>query len=193
MIPHGDRGAEMARSLARAVRGQGVPDAGVARVEEAHGLAMEPRVRALRDDHHPAYLHPGRSALILLRDASVTAVPVLAAACLVETRDPELRVAPERIGSAVGPDVEELVAAAPPPGAEGLAEALVVAPEEVRLVALAEHLDHLRHLHVRGPEPDWPERLDEVEAVWLPVAERTHARLATRYRHWARIFRRRVG
>jgi hypothetical protein len=150
-------------------------------------------VGALKDDHHPAYLHPGRSALILLRDASVTAAPVLAAACLVETRDPELRVAPERIDQVLGPDVGELVAAAPPPGSEGLAEALVTASGEVCLVALAEHLDHLRHLHVRGPEPDWPERLDEVEAVWLPVAERTHARLATRYRHWARTFRRRLG
>lgn len=193
MTPHENRGVAMARSLAGAARVHGLADEGVELVSRAHALAMEPRTRSLDDDHHPAYLHPGRTALILLRDAGTVDPEVLAAAVLVETRDPPLRVEEVRVRKVLGDQVARRVAASPAPGAPDLAEALVTADRDVRLVALAEHLDHLRHLHVRGPAPDWGERLEEVEAVWLPVAERTHARLARRYRHWARTFRRRQG
>ena len=190
---HPDRGRAMARSLAAAARAAGLPDDGVELLSRAHALAMEPRTEALDDDHHPAYLHPGRTALVLLRDAEVRDARVLAAATLVESRDGALRVEEARVRARLGEGMADLVAAVPAPGSEGLAEALVTAPEEVRLVALAEHLDHLRHLHVRGRAPDWEERAAEVEAVWLPMAGRTHERLAGRYRHWLRVFRRRLA
>jgi len=103
-----------------------------------------------------------------------------------------LRVDPEAVREAVGPEVAGLVEAAPGPGEADLAEALVTVDEAVRLMALAEHPDHLRHLHLRAPAPDWSERLREVEAVWIPVAERTRTELSRRYRHWAKVFRRRL-
>lgn len=193
MSPHEDRGVAMGRSLARTARLFGIPDEGVALLVRAHGLAMEPRVRLLDDDHHPAYLHPGRTALVLLRDADVRDGGVLAAGSLLETRDAPLRVVPDRVRDKMGAEVAALVEAAPAPGSPGLAEALVTASRAVCLASLAEHLDQLRHLHVRGPEPDWAERLEEVEAVWLPVARRAHPRLAVRYGHWARTFRKRLA
>ena len=183
----------MARSLARTARSFGLSDEGLELLTSAHALAMEPRTRTLDDDHHPAYLHPGRTVLVLLRDAAVREARVLAAGALLESRDGGLQVALDAIEEELGHGVAGLVAEAPAPGEEGLAEALVTAPEEVRLASLAEHLDHLRHLHVRGPAPDWGERLEEVEAVWLPVARRTHEGLAGRYAHWAKVFRRRLS
>lgn len=182
----------MARSLEGALRAHGVDASGAEKVGRAHLLAMEPRVRRLGDDHHPAYLHPGRTVLVLLRDAEVSDPSALAAGALVESRDRELRVPAARIRGVLGEAMAAWVGAVPSPGSEGLAEALVTAPPEVRRVALAEHLDQLRHLHVRGPAPDWRRSFDEVVQVWLPVAERTGTRLAARYRHWTRTFRRRL-
>lgn len=193
MSPHEDRGVAMGRSLVRTARSFGVSEEGIALLARAHGLAMDPRVRFLDDDHHPAYLHPGRTSLVLLRDADVRDGVVLAAGSLLESRDASLRVELRRVRDDMGEDVAALMEAAPAPGSPGLAEALVTAPRTVCLLSLAEHLDHLRHLHVRGPEPDWGERLEEVEMVWLPVAHRAHPRLAGRYAHWARTFRKRLA
>jgi len=189
-----DRGTAMASSVARAARSFGVGPPGVALLARAHALAMAPRVRAFgHDDHHPLYLHPGRTVLILLRDVGVTDPVVLAAAALTESEDAELRIGPAEVRGAVGDQVADLVRAVPLPGAETLAEALVTAEEPVRLVALAERLDHARHAHLREADQAWRRTLhDEVGAVYLPVAERTHPRLAQRYRHWWRVFGKRL-
>jgi hypothetical protein len=185
-----DRGTAMASSVARTARSFGVEAAGVALLSRAHALAMGPRVRALGDDdHHPLYLHPGRTVLILLRDVGVTDPVVLAAAALTESEDVAFRIGLAAVREAAGDAVAELVRAVPLPGGETLAEALVTAEEPVRLVALAERLDHARHGHLREADAAWRRALhDEVGAVYLPVAERTDPRLAQRYRHWWRVF-----
>ncbi len=192
MSGHEDRGVAMARSLGRTARSFALDGPATSLVEAAHELAMEPRRSALDDDHHPAYLHPGRTVLVLLRDASVRDPVTLAGGALLETRDLELRVSPARVEE-LDAEVAALVRAAPRPGDEDLAEALVTAGEGTRLASLAEHLDHLRHLHVRERAPDWEERLEEVERVWLPVAERSASTLGRRYRHWVKVFRRRLA
>ncbi len=184
----------MAASVARAARSFGVDAPGIGLVGRAHAVAMAPRVRALDDDHHPLYLHPGRTVLILLRDALVTDPVVLAAAAVTESEDVVFRIAGEEVGRSVGEDVARLVAEVPMPDTETLAEALVMADERVRLVALAERLDHARHAHLREADDAWRRALHEqVGAVYLPVAERTHERIAQRYRHWWRAFARRLG
>lgn len=188
-----DRGAAMAASVVRAARTLGVGLDGLARLSRAHALAMEPRVAALDDDHHPLFLHPGRSLLVLLRDVGCGDVTLLAAAALAESEDAPFRVQHDSIRAAVGGDAAELVAALPISGDEDLAERLVTAPEPVRLVALAERLDHLRHAHLREADARWRRSVhDEAEAVYRPVAHRTHARLAQRYDHWCRTFARRL-
>lgn len=183
----------MAAALARTARLFGVPGEGIDRLSTAHALAMVPRVAALDNQRHPVYLHPGHTALILLRDVGVRDPVLLCAAALLETEDEGLRVALELVHEEVGPDVADLVAAVPMPRREELAEELVGASESVRLVALAERLDHLRHAHMRKASQAWRRGIhEEAMRVYLPVAERTHEKLASRYRHWGKAFARRL-
>lgn len=187
-----DRGAAMAASVARTARSFGVTPGGLRTLAAAHTLAMEPRVDLLDDDHDPRFLHPGRTALILMRDVGVVEGGVLAAACLVESEEARFRIEADRIRQAVGDEVAEVVAAVPLPLSEALAEELVTAGTTVRLVALAERLDQLRHVHLLGADAAWQAAaLEQAQAIYLPVAERTNERLAGRYRHWCRAFARR--
>lgn len=186
-----DRGTAMAASVVRAARVAGVGADGIRILSRAHALAMEPRVAAFADDHHPLFLHPGRSALVLLRDVGCADPVVLAAAALLESEDAELRIGRDRAEAEVDREVAALVAAVPLSRSPSLAEDLVTADEAVRLVALAERLDHLRHAHLRGADHAWRAAAHaEAEAVYRPVAHRTQARLAQRYDHWCRTFAR---
>ena len=69
----------------------------------------------------------------------------------------------------------------------------MVAAEPVRLVALAERLDHLRHAHLRQDLGAAREAWERASRVYLPVAERTDRTLARRYASWCRTFPRRSG
>jgi hypothetical protein len=180
----------MAASVARAAQALGLTEEGVDLLGRAHALAMGPRLVVLEDDHHPAYLHPGRVILLLLRDVGPLPAETLAAAAVHETVDEELRVAHERVRGEVGDRVAELVGSLPISGDEQLVERLVTLDEHARLAALAERLDQLRHAHLR-PDLEWRAAWEEVAAVWLPVAERTHPRLADRFRNWHRAYGRR--
>jgi (p)ppGpp synthase/HD superfamily hydrolase len=181
----------MAASIVRTCRSRGIAARDVDLVSRAHALAMGPRVAFLDDDHHPLYLHPGRTVLVLLADAGVTDPEVLAAAALVESEDTDLRVGGDTVEAEMGSAVHELAAAVPTAESETLAEALVTADRAVRLIAVAERLDHLRHAHLRD-DPEWRSRVHaQAVAVYQPIAERTDARLAGRYRHWCRSFQRR--
>lgn len=189
-----DRGTAMAASLVRAARSLGVAPAAITGVSRAHALAMRRRVEAFDDDHHPLFLHPGRTVLVLLRDVGCVDPLVLSAAALLESEDEPLRVPLREVAEVAGEAVAELVGRVPLAGADDLAEALVTADEEVRLVALAERLDHLRHAHLRDSVEGWREGvLVQAEGVYRPVAHRTHPRLAQRYDHWCRTFARRLG
>lgn len=183
----------MAASLVRAGRFFGMTEAGVARLSTAHALAMQPRVVKLDNQRHPAYLHPGHTTLILLQDVGVVDAPFLAAAALLESEDDDLRVGLDSVRAVVGDDVADIVTTVPTPGPADLVERLVTAPEAVRLVALAERLDQARHAHLREADGAWRRALlDEVLQIYLPVAERTHAKLAARFRHWSTAFGRRL-
>lgn len=186
----------MAASLVKTLRAAGVDPEGIELVSRAHALAMGPRVRQLPDQDHPLYLHPGRSALVLLRDAGMHDPVLLAAAVLAESEDEELAVDPDALPAMTRRDegarrAADLVKQLPRSGSDRLAEDLLAAPDEARLVALAERLDHLRHAHLRG-DPTWRRRVhDEALRVYGPVAERTHEGLARRYRYWCGMFGRR--
>jgi len=182
----------MAGSVVAAAQAVGLSDVGIDLLSRAHALAMTPRLTSLEDDHHPAYLHPGRSVLVLLRDVGVLPTKMLCAAAVHESVDEQLRVSTEITRAQLGDAVAVVVDSFPLPGDERLAERLVMLEESARLAALAERLDQLRHAHLRD-DIDWRPHHAETGAVWLPVAERTHARLADRYRHWQRTFARRLG
>ena len=184
------RAKRMGLRVTTAARRLGVETAGLDLLTRAHRLAMTPRFVHLEDDHHADFLHPGRSVLVLLMDVEERRPPVLAAGMMLESEREQLRVDHEVVGATLGPSVEAIVRAAPLPKSDQLAERLVTAPEEVRLVTLAERLDHLRHLHLSQEQDRWAEVHDLTFRVYRPVADRTHATLAGRYSWWCGMFER---
>lgn len=188
----GDRCGAMAASVVKSARAHGLAPEGIDLVSRAHALAMNCRVEALDDDHDPSYLHPGRSVLVLLRDVGQVPAEILATAAVHDSEDHDLRVSRDAVRDALGDAVADMVESLPLPGDERLTERLVILEEGPRLAALAERLDHLRHAHLREDRTWWRAIHEEAGAAWVPVAERTHPMLATRYRHWYRTFARRL-
>ncbi len=187
-----DRKHAMGVSLESTARSAGLDGASIDLIGRAYELSMGPRQTEL-DEHDPAFLHPGRSVLVLLQDVGGLPGPVLAAAAVHESEDARFRLESAHVRAALGAAVADLAASLPFPEDEDLAERLVTLDEDARLVALAERLDHLRHAHLRD-DPEWWQALDtEVRGAWAPVAERTHPRLADRYRSWLRAMGRRLA
>lgn len=189
-----ERGEKMGLRVARTAAETGVSPAACVWLGRTHETAMAIRNEVLSDDHDSRYLHPGRSALILLQDVGETDAAVLGAAVIVDSQFPELmpNAASLRHASAVEArwleDALALRAEIPRSGDEMLAERLVTAPDRARRAALAERLDHLRHAHI---DLDLGQRRrvhEEAEAVYLGIAQRTHAELERRYRWWCRMF-----
>ena len=187
-----DRAEEMAASVERAGRSYGLSPDAIELVGRAYALGMGPR-RGVLDEHDPAYLHPGRCVLILLQDVGPLPAETLAAAAAHESEDARVRAPLPTVRAALGDGVADVVESIPLPGDEQLVARLVTLDEGARLAALAERLDHLRHAHLRDDPAWWRALRDETRAVWAPVAERTHSRLADRYRAWLRAMDRRLG
>jgi (p)ppGpp synthase/HD superfamily hydrolase len=184
-----DRAEAMARRLQRTTALAGLDESGRRGVEAAFRAAMEPRIRLLPDDHHPAYLHPARTVLILLSDLGIRDPAVLAAGALCETLDPHLATPSAAAATAAGPRAAALLRQVPAPASAGerLLESLVTADAAALLVALAERLDHARHLHLRDAADHAPLH-HQTCAVYLPLAARAHPVLDRRYRWWCRTF-----
>lgn len=177
----------MSLRLARHAARVGIPHGDL--LEAAFQMAMAPRHCLLDDDHDPRYLHPGRTALVAMDDAGVRDPVLLAAAILAETEEPRLACDADAVAGQGDPRLQDALALArglPSPGCPDLAEELVTAEEGVRLVALSERLDQLRHLRLWAEEGRVRDAGEEVVRVYLPVAERTHPVLARRFRWWVR-------
>jgi (p)ppGpp synthase/HD superfamily hydrolase len=187
--PELSRGGAMEARVARTLEDAGLSRADVERVVGAHRLAMRARAEQSVEDHHFDFLHPGRTVLVLLLDTPLRDPVALAAAALVETERDELRVALSAIEREVGAAVAAFLEAVPI-AEEGLAEALVTATEDVRLVALAERLDHCRHAKFWADRGARRRIHGLAESVLGPVAQRTDATLARRYLHWTGAFAR---
>ncbi len=191
--PGPSRAAHMESSVAAAARSVGLDGSETAALERIHSIAMAPRTAALDDDHHPAYLHPGRTAIVLLKDVGRVDPVVLALSMLHESVDFGLSVEREAVASALGEGALGALAALPVPGDERLVERLVSLGPGSSLAVLAERLDHLRHLHLREDLIDsWASTYAEVLEAWLPFANRIHPKLAGRFAHWARLFVKRI-
>lgn len=156
-------------------------------VRGALAEALAPRAADIEDDHDARALHPARTIRILIADGACRSVDALAAAAFVDTLDPHLAPTPP---TAL---LRSLVSAVPRPGrdADLLLERIVTADHDVALIALAERLDHARHLHMRR-DLLWPEFHAEVRAVYIPAARRLAAQIARRLERWADAFERRL-
>ena len=144
---------------------------------DAYFAAVLPRVRAFGDVFHPDVLHPARTALILLQDTTIRDSESLATAILTESEYPELRLS-RRVPTPLDGDDEWLM------------EELVAAPDDVAEIALAERLDHARHLRFRDSGL-WRPFFQQCETVYLPIARRVSPELAVRFERWALSFERR--
>ena len=142
---------------------------------------------ALLTAHDPRLLHPARTALILMVDDGVRDAHVLGAAVLFESLDTHLSADI----SGLEPEIRHVLDAVPrPEPADTLLERLLVAEPGCRAVALAEMLDHARHLHFY-PRPQWQPIHDLVTGAYLPVAEREGGLIGRRFRRWSDAFQRR--
>ena len=196
------RAIRMGQRLCRTVESKGGSSSLSFWLHYAHTVATQPRDAALDDDHDPRYLHPGRSALILMLDLELLDPVALGIALWHDSEDPDLAPEPEDLEldemvmmptpdlsiRATIESVLELRASLPCHGDEELAAKLVVLDHELACAALAERLDHLRHLHLQPVDPAAREVWREARDVWSPMAERTHPDLARRYEWWTRKF-----
>jgi hypothetical protein len=194
----------MGDRVARTAEKAGLDGVGVALVTRAHQLAMslrEPERGGLPSDHHPAYLHPGRTGLILMEDLAERDPRVVALGILAESRDLSVRVDPAQVDEVCGPEATGWWRALPIPGWHGsedgsggdgvlsdgaLLEALVVAPAPVQRVALAEALDQVRHAHLWESPEERRRALELVEGVFAPVAPRVDPVVDRRFAWWLR-------
>jgi hypothetical protein len=178
----------MLRRVIRTASALGVGDSTL--LERAFERALAPRMDRLDDDHDPRFLHPGRTALILMDDVSYHDPHGLATAILTESESPELACDsesdrpgdPEALTRALAearriPRMED---------EEGLAEALVTAPDPVPVIALAEYLDQLRHLRLWADPERVRARAATASRILVPFAARVHPVLARRFEWWAR-------
>jgi hypothetical protein len=180
------RDRAMEARVVRTLEDAGLDAGAVQLVRAAHELAMEPR-RAQLTMHHPDFLHPGRTVLVLVVDCGFHDSVGLAAAALLETERPELRADPIRLRSTAAQDVTAWLDSIPLPGA-ALAEELLSAPRPVQLVALAERLDQCRHAKFWADPHAKRRILEEVEASYGPIAQRVDEALGRRFAHWAWAF-----
>jgi (p)ppGpp synthase/HD superfamily hydrolase len=168
-----------------------------ARITAAVAAALVHREPHMPHDHDPRYLHPARSVLILIADASCRSADALAAAAGTDSVDAALAPDTDVLRAVGGARVAALRAAVPLPAAlpeaehGALLEALVTADDDVALIALAERLDQARHLQFRT-ELDWHLFHAGVEAAYIPAAQRFSPPLARRFERWAEAFRRRL-
>ena len=187
LIPH-QRGVAMVERV-RATVAHVLGDAPAATVAGSTQQAIN--LRHALNPEGPVYLHPARSVLILIADTGVRDADALAAAALLETHHEALVPNPAWAPTA---RAAEILAAAPRPAeldADELREALTAADDTVRLVALAERLDHARHLR-QYPQPEWLPMYEGIRDAYLPVAEWGGGLLGARYRRWATAFARRL-
>ena len=181
---------QMAERVDRTAGGVGVDRPGRDLIGKAIEAAMSPRLAAI-DDHDPDYLHPGRTAVVLLDDVGLADPVALAAACLLDTRRDDLEPSDREVTEHVSPAVTAFRSAVPRSGSVTLLEDLLASEPEVALVALAERLDQIRHAHLWGVMSEARAAHEEAYEVYLKMAERTHARMAARYASWCHAFRER--
>ncbi|HSH46600.1 MAG TPA: hypothetical protein VK966_12220 [Longimicrobiales bacterium] len=183
------RATAMAARVQETAERVGVNSRGRELMAEAFALAIRHRSH-LHDHHHPDFLHTARTALVLMDDAGEADPRILAAALVLETRDPAL-VLPEDGLRALG--LANLVEGIPTPGrTPELLEALLALPRDQARLAVAERLDHARHLHLRD-RAEWAGEHALCCQAYAPLAGRLDPVLERRFAWWCRTFARRLS
>ncbi|HSJ25281.1 MAG TPA: hypothetical protein VK929_11455 [Longimicrobiales bacterium] len=157
-------------------------------VRDAVGAVLAVRDPLIEDDHDPRLLHPARTVLILLSDTTCRDAAALAAAAFIESLDTALRAPLDELERVAGGAARGIASAAPNAARGTTLEDLVSAPRDSAVIAIAERLDHARHLHLR-PDLAWAPFHADVETVWAPAAHFLAPGLGRRLDRWADGFR----
>jgi hypothetical protein len=189
-----ERAAAMLERVTAEARGV-LPEADALFVRAALETCLTFRDDRIENDHDSRLLHPARTLRVLIADAGCRSADALAAAAFVDTVDADLV---PKFGSGAPQQgrfdaAREILVNVPVPGTDSddLRERLVTAPVDAAVVAIAERLDQVRHLHLR-PELPWEEHYAQVREVYFPVARRLAPGLARRLHRWADAFERRL-
>jgi hypothetical protein len=165
------------------------------------GLGSEPVLSAgvLLDSRTPEWMPSGTEIAEIGEIAELTGSEEEPAGEVLRILDavprPSWRL---EVGTAAGSVAADAAGDAAPPPAPGtladrdarLLEDLVTARPDVTDLALAEALDHLRHLHLEPDRAALERGLQLVRRAYLPVAIRRGGILERRYRWWERTFSR---
>ncbi len=154
------------------------PSALVSLVDRAERI-MARRAAAFADEHHPAFLHPLRTAVLLLEADEVDPRAHAAALGLDTERDS----GGDAMEGRSEPD-DANVAAVLVAGPDERLELLVVAEPWVRHTWLAERLDQIRHLHLWAGPVRTRTALERAEREELPLAGRVGGRLERAWADW---------
>jgi hypothetical protein len=184
-----ERAVAMSRRLARTAERAGLRGPERDRIVATFARVMDRRTPAIPDPAHIDYLHPARTALILLDDAGVTSIGALLAGLEYDSDRPDLSADAATLRRVAGDAAADVACQLPGPGLDdaALMEALVIADDDARNVAVAERLDHARHLHL-GPHSRWRAVHARIVNVWIPVSRRAHPMLSRRLDRWAEAF-----
>lgn len=187
-----DRAEAMADRLRWTGRRVGLPMEEARRIGDAFALAMQRRREAIPDDHDPDYLHPARTALILMDDVRITDPAVLCAAVLQDTCRPELATPPGDAARIAGKAAADVLRELPAPESDPqtVLESLLTARDGVLALYLAARLDQARHVHFGDPGR-WVNMHETVVQTLIPLAHRCNPLLARRFERWAGAFHRR--
>jgi (p)ppGpp synthase/HD superfamily hydrolase len=187
-----ERADAMADRLRRTAGWRGLSPDQANRLADCFLAAMRRRAAAIGDEHDPAYLHPARTALILLDDVGMQDADVLYAAVVHDAARPGLAMRSDDLRDLAGDRAADIIDRLPNPDADAdtIMETLVTLPAGVLALYLASQLDLARHLHLGDPA-GWTAGHARVTASLIPLAHRCNPLLAKRFERWAGAFRRR--
>ncbi len=161
------RAGEMIARVERAWRDADLPADARAALAERAGEVMTLRREEFDDEHHPAFLHPLRTILLLLE---------------IGETDPRAHAA------ALAPDSAELLELVRYD--DERLERLLLAEAWLRRSWLAGRLDRIRHLHLWAGPDATREALERADAEEAPLAYREGGRLARAWADWMEKARR---
>jgi hypothetical protein len=185
-----ERPRAMAERLASAARREGLAATDIAHITRVYNRIIDHRAAFLPHDRYGDELHPGRSAVILLDDVGTPPAAAVVVAIVLDSEHPDWMLAEDEVRELAGGDAAALLDELPAPAddAEHGLETLLAASTGARLAAVAERLDHARHLHLRPPG-EWRAFHESIERVYAPIATRTNAMLEYRLARWSGMFR----
>jgi hypothetical protein len=172
-----DRAREMVARLGREWHDAGFSTEDRAGLVERATEVMAIRASRFGDDHHPVFLHPLRTVLLLL-EIGETDSRAHTSALLIDSESggPASRLVLDPFPEAASEVFEA--------GEDERLERLLLADAWVRRTWLVERLDHVRHLHLWAGPARTRDAIERAELEEAPLATREGGRLQRAWADW---------